>query len=274
MRRGILPGPATAGRRTGAALAGIKDGTARGFSTTTMTSFSKEGRSARWLRLHSATGVLPLGAFLVLHLWINGRATQGREAYDGLVRRIQSTPGLVVLEVLGIYAPLLFHAAYGAWLTGTGQPLRPPPPHAKSWARPLQRATGAATLAFLGYHLWTVRLQTMLGNLRSADFFPALTDTLSATTRSGIPLAAAAYLVGLAAASYHLANGLTGFCLDLGLATTARATRMVSLACTISGMALFLLGANTVVYFATGGTWPTRESLEDLRAVVGAGRHR
>jgi succinate dehydrogenase/fumarate reductase cytochrome b subunit (b558 family) len=239
-----------------------------------MTSFSKEGRSPRWLRLHSATGVLPIGAFLVLHLWINGRATQGREPYESLVRRLQSTPGLIILEIFGIYAPLLFHAAYGAWMTGTRQPLRPPPPDAKSWTRPLQRMTGAATLAFLGYHLWTVRVQMWLGKMRPADLFPALTDTLSATTDAGIPVAAVGYLLGLAACCYHFANGLSGFCLDFGLAPTARARQAVSVACTLAGMALFLLGANTVVYFATGGPWPTRGSFDELRALLGHARPR
>jgi hypothetical protein len=63
---------------------------------------------------------------------------------------------------------------------------------------------------------------------------------------------ATAYLLGLAATSYHLANGVSRFCLRLGLGEDPRTRRAVSLGCTFLGSTLFLLGTNTVVYFATG----------------------
>lgn len=220
-----------------------------------MTSFSKERRWF-WLgRLHSATGVVPVGAFFVLHLWTNARAMQGRAAYDLLVRRLQSAPGLVALEAL-VLAPLAFHAGYGVLMTLGRVPSPPPARHSTSWSRPLQRSTGAVTLAFVCFHLWSLRVQVALGRMRPPDFFSTLCDSLSSTTSVGIPLAAPAYLFGLAASSYHFANGLASFCRRFELVARERPARILSFACTLLGMALFLAGASTVVYFATGAGFP------------------
>jgi succinate dehydrogenase/fumarate reductase cytochrome b subunit len=204
------------------------------------------------LRLHSAAGVLPLGAFFAVHLWINARATQGRRPYETWVYVLQAMPGRPLLEAALIFAPLLFHGLYGAVITFGWAEALPEPLHAHPWSRSMQRATGVAGLLFVALHVAALRIPALLGQLAPADFFPRLTDDLSATTRYGVPALACAYLLGLAATSYHLANGLSRFFLRLPMSEDARTRRTVSLACTLAGSALFLLGANTVVYFATG----------------------
>jgi hypothetical protein len=65
-------------------------------------------------------------------------------------------------------------------------------------------------------------------------------------------LNAVIYLVGIAAAVFHLTNGLYGFCFSWGITLSRRATRLASAAFGLFGLALFVLGANTVIYFATG----------------------
>lgn len=65
------------------------------------------------LRLHSLTGVVPLGGFLLEHLWTNASATAGRTAFNEAVGQLQRLPGLLFLEVFGILLPLTFHAFYG-----------------------------------------------------------------------------------------------------------------------------------------------------------------
>jgi succinate dehydrogenase/fumarate reductase cytochrome b subunit (b558 family) len=244
------------GRDAPALCDDARDGTALGLTTTTMTSFSKVRRWFGLGRLHSATGVVPVGAFFVLHLWTNARAMQGRAAYDHLVRRLQATPGLALLEVLGILAPLAFHAGYGVLMALGVVPSPSPPRHAKSWSRSVQRLTGAATLGFVCFHLWSLRAQVALGRMRPPDFFSTLCDSLSSTTSLGIPLAASAYLFGLASTAYHFANGFETFCLRFELVTEERSAKVLSAACTLLGMTLFLAGARTVVYFATGAGFP------------------
>ena len=206
------------------------------------------------LRLHSAAGVLPLGAFFALHLWINARATQGRRPYETWTFALQAIPGRPLLEAALIFAPLVFHGLYGTAIVLGWTESPPEPPHTHPWSRSMQRTTGVVGFAFVALHVATLRVPTLLGQLAPADFFPKLTDDLSATTSFGVPAFATAYLLGLAATSYHLANGLARFFSRLPMSEDPRTRRAVSLGCTLLGSALFLLGANTVVYFATGAS--------------------
>lgn len=221
-----------------------------------MTSLSREQRQVWLSRLHSVSGILPLGAFLILHLWINARAIKGEIRYDEVVRRLQAIPGLLVFEVWFIGLPLLFHAGYGIWTMRARAPVRRRSPYAAPWAVPLQRATGLVTLAFVSYHLASVRIPVLLGSIAPSDLYSVLTDTLGATTSFGVPVSAVLYLIGLAAVSYHLAAGLMGFCFTWGLAVTERRSRIARFVSTATGITLFLLGARTIVYFATGSAFP------------------
>ncbi|HEX9860872.1 MAG TPA: succinate dehydrogenase, partial [Nitrospirota bacterium] len=60
-------------------------------------------------RLHSLTGAVPLGAFLVFHLYANSFSLSGPAAYDEHVRFLRSLPYLHVLEWGLIFLPLLYH---------------------------------------------------------------------------------------------------------------------------------------------------------------------
>ena len=203
-------------------------------------------------RLHSLSGVFPVGVFVVLHFMINAKALQGRQVFDETVSRLTATPYLLVLEVFGIWLPLSFHALYGIKLGFEGRPNVGRYPYSRNWAYTLQRLTGLLAFAFIAYHLWQFRIQVLLGRIDQTDLFPELCARLSATTAGGIPLYAIVYLVGIAAAVFHLTNGLYGFCFSWGITLSRRATRLASAAFGVVGLCLFVLGANTVIYFATG----------------------
>jgi hypothetical protein len=89
-------------------------------------------------------------------------------------------------------------------------------------------------------------------------------------------LNAALYLVGVASASYHFANGLLGFCYTFAWAGEEfpgpgqrRRTHAVSACCAGIGLATFLVGANTVIYLATGASWPVPSNPEPPADGVG-----
>ena len=52
-------------------------------------------RSFLWRRLHSLSGVFPIGAFLLEHLLTNFYATRGPEAYNEKVRFLAELPAVV-----------------------------------------------------------------------------------------------------------------------------------------------------------------------------------
>ena len=72
-----------------------------------------QGHSFFLRRLHSLSGIIPVGAFLVEHFISNAFATNGPWAYADQVKFLTGLPFVPVLEIVGIYIPLLYHALYG-----------------------------------------------------------------------------------------------------------------------------------------------------------------
>ena len=226
---------------------------------------SKDRRAFAWRKLHSLTGVLPVGAYLLFHLGTNAKALQGRQAYAEAVAEIDRLPYLVVLEVLLIGVPLLLHALIGLKITLGARSNVSRYPTTRNWMYLLQRVSGVVTLGFIAYHVYVLRVQVALGKMDKADFFDELCSSMSGTMGPGIPVVALVYLLGVAAAVLHLSNGLHGFCFSWGITRSRRAARLAAGVFGLLGLALFVLGANTVIYFATGTRleWPTRSSASD-----------
>ncbi len=215
---------------------------------------SRERRAFVLRKLHSLTGVMPVGVYLVFHLWTNAKVMQGRHAFDAAVSEIDGLPYLTLVEVLGIGLPLLYHAVFGIAIALEARPNLKRYPTNRNWTYVMQRVTGVALLAFLVFHVLTLRVPVATGTMDKADLFPALCDALSSTTSGGVPAIAIVYLLGTAAAAYHFAVGLTGFCFSWGITVSRRANQVVSGVFALVGLALFTIGASTIIYYATGST--------------------
>lgn len=225
-------------------------------STLTEPSLFEQSRRAFLLRkLHSLSGVLPVGVFLVQHLWVNARALQGRPSFDAAVSEIHSMPYLWAIELFGIFLPLAFHAGYGVKLAFESHPNVGRYAYSRNWMYLLQRVTGLIALAFIATHLWEFRVAKLLGKMEPEAFYPTLSESLSSTGAFGVPWLALWYLVGIGASVFHLANGLFGFCFSWGITVSRRSQRLAGALFAVFGIILFALGANTVFYFATGARW-------------------
>ncbi len=219
----------------------------------------EEGASSRRAfllrRLHSLSGVLPVGVFLVVHLWTNATALGGREPFDHAVDDIQKLPFLPAIEVLGVILPLAFHALFGVYLATLGRPNVGRYNHARNWAYVFQRITGGVAFLFVLAHLWELRIQKWLFGMSHHAFFDTLVSHL-ASVRFGLPLTAIFYLLGIGASVFHLANGLVTFTMTWGLVTSRRAQGRLALVAATFGTILFLVGAGTVVSLSTGTVLP------------------
>jgi succinate dehydrogenase/fumarate reductase cytochrome b subunit (b558 family) len=202
-------------------------------------------------KLHSLTGVLPIGVFLIEHLWTNAKALEGEGAFSQAVEDIQALPFLPVIEIFGIFLPLAYHSLYGVFLTLSGKPNALSYKYARNWLYVLQRVTGFVALFFIGYHLFEYRIHKWLFGMRADAFYSSLSEHLSSTA-GGVPWVAIFYLTGLAAVVFHFANGLSGFCFSWGVTVTRAAQRRAAILFSFVGATLFLLGAMTVLFFATG----------------------
>ncbi|MCC6555788.1 MAG: succinate dehydrogenase [Polyangiaceae bacterium] len=202
-------------------------------------------------KLHSLSGVVPVGAFMLFHLWTNAKALQGQERFDDAVADISHMPYLPVVEVGLILLPLLFHALYGVVLALQGSPNVRAYPYSRNWMYTLQRTSGLAAFLFIGFHLWEYWGKKVAGRLTPEQLYPALCANMS-WAAFGVPVIALVYLVGLAACAFHFANGLWGFCFSWGITVSRRAQMAAATAFGVLGIVIFVLGANTVFYFARG----------------------
>ena len=211
-----------------------------------------ERRSFISRKLFSLSGVVPIGAFFVMHLWTYSSALGGRHAFERAYEAEGHTPYRWLVAGLLIWLPLLFHGIYGVVLSFGARANLKSYPYARNFGYVLQRLSGLVVLVFLGYHAWEYPLQIALGRLEQADLFSKMCGSFSSTGPGGIPFIAVSYLIGIAAACYHLANGLTNFCFSWGITSTRRASRRVAGAMGLLAIGLFALGANSIIYFATG----------------------
>ena len=172
-----------------------------------------------WLRrLHSLSGIVPIGGFLAFHLYENYTATRGADAYNKMTRTLQELPFAVPMEIAIIIVPLLFHGIYGLFVTSTAKPNVISNPYVRNWMYFLQRVTGVIVFAFILFHLWTTRL-VQLQDHESLDLFRQVQAAIAN------PWIYAFYLAGILSATFHLANGVWSFSIVWGLTIGPKAQR-------------------------------------------------
>jgi succinate dehydrogenase / fumarate reductase, cytochrome b subunit len=195
-------------------------------------------------RLHSLLGLVPVGAFLVFHLWENSQSRLGAKHYNGVVvAGLQQMNYLPLLELFVIALPLLFHAGYGLAITIGARPELRRYPYLRNWLYLLQRVSGLGILLFLLGHVGMTRVWGMLNPDVHTDLFGHMQWALSQPWIFGI------YALGLLLSVFHLANGLWGMALVWGFATSTLAQWWISYACAGIGVLLAALGFHGLIGF-------------------------
>jgi succinate dehydrogenase / fumarate reductase cytochrome b subunit len=191
-----------------------------------------QGTSFLLRRLHSLTGIVPVGAFLFEHILIsNSTAISGPEAYARQVSFLSNLPLVFFLELFGIWLPIAFHGLYGfyIWFRGDGNTVAYP--WTGNWMYTAQRWTGGIAFAYIVWHTWTMRFTgTDLHDNPMASFGKVAAEVHS-------PRLLAFYVVGLIAASWHFAYGIWLFCAKWGITSGEKAQQRFLKVC----LALFLL---------------------------------
>ena len=116
-----------------------------------------QGNSFLWRKLHSLSGIVPIGAFLVEHIVSNYETMNGPLAYAQQVKFLNALPLVRVLEWGLIFIPLAFHALYGVWIAFRGRVNVNVYPWAGNYAYVAQRVTGLIALAYIVQHVWRQR---------------------------------------------------------------------------------------------------------------------
>jgi len=180
-----------------------------------------------WLRrLHSLSGIVPVGAFLFEHILIsNATAISGPSAYARQVRFLASLPMGPLLELFGIWLPILYHALYGFYIWYRGESNVGDYPWTGNWMYTAQRWTGGIAFAYILWHTWTMRFTGMdLHEHPGASFGKVQLEVL----HTWLFLF---YVVGLICASWHFAYGIWLFCAKWGIVSGDKAQKRFLAVC-------------------------------------------
>ncbi|MBP2018319.1 succinate dehydrogenase / fumarate reductase cytochrome b subunit [Symbiobacterium terraclitae] len=200
-------------------------------------------------RLHSLTGVVPVGLFLVFHLFENSRAIQGVEAYNHVVESINSLPFVLLFEIFGIFLPLYFHAIYGIWIALDARHNVSNYSYGRNWAFLLQRVTGLITLVWVTYHIFHFRVPKALGAYNEGTAMPGLPDYFTVANAFADPIVATIYGIGIIAAAYHFANGLYTFLITWGITIGPRSQRVSSVVTNVLFVMVSAMGLTALFAF-------------------------
>jgi succinate dehydrogenase / fumarate reductase cytochrome b subunit len=183
-------------------------------------------------RLHSLSGIVPVGAFLFEHILIsNSTAISSPEAYARQVSFLANLPLVFFLELFGIWLPIAFHALYGFYIWYRGDSNTIEYPWTGNWMYTAQRWTGGIAFAYILWHTWTMRVAGVdLHDRPDLSFGKVAAEVHH-------PLLLAFYVVGLICASWHFAYGIWLFCAKWGIVSGDKAQQRFLRLC----IAFFLL---------------------------------
>jgi succinate dehydrogenase / fumarate reductase, cytochrome b subunit len=200
-------------------------------------------------KLHQLTGIVPLGAFFLVHMYTNSTALNGAKVFNEHVTGIHEMPYLLFVEVLGIFVPLMFHSIYGIIISGEAKHNILSYGYGRNWFYFFQRITGIYLFFFLLFHILNFRFGLIPG-LNLVPVAGNADQAFAIVSREfQIPWVLAVYILGVLATAWHLAYGLFLFAVDWGIVIGQKAQR-VTLYASIS-LAVFLgaVGVNATVAF-------------------------
>ncbi|MEI7026664.1 succinate dehydrogenase cytochrome b558 subunit [Paenibacillus sp. y28] len=180
------------------------------------------GNSYYYRKLHSLLGVVPVGFFLVEHMLTNYEAFRGGPVqFAEQVKWLNDLPLIFLLELFGIWLPLLYHGVYGLYVAFQSNNNVNRYSYGRNWMFTLQRVTGVITLVYIAWHVFQTRVQVALG-LEHIE----LGKVMHGISTNGVMFAL--YTIGILAACFHFSNGMWSFLVSWGITIGPRAQKVSS----------------------------------------------
>lgn len=180
-----------------------------------------------WHKLHSLSGIIPVGFYMLQHLTLNSFSLAGERYFNSVIDFFGAMPWylLIAMEVVLIWVPLLFHAVYGLFITNRAETNYWGTRYGWSQNRmyTFQRYSGVFLFLFLTFHVSTTTVNKYLHHDDALIKFAQFQQNL---TQWG-HLLTIVYALGVAAASYHLAYGVWNFCIRWGITISEEAQARV-----------------------------------------------
>lgn len=223
------------------------------------TTVIKEGQpgSRAWFRdsfvlhkLHSLTGLFPIGFFMIQHLVANSYSLRGRTEFNTVVSVFGYLPFVAILEWAIVFLPLLFHSFYGFLITAEMRANVGVYQYGRNWLYWLQRWSGVVAFVYIAYHTystWGIKKAFELSASHEAGFRAISYDAMM--WRFSSPLYTLLYVIGITAAAFHLGNGLFNFGIRWGITIGATAQKISAVLWSGVGFGLAVVGIATSLNF-------------------------
>lgn len=224
-------------------------------------------------RLFSLAGLMPVGAFLVVHLLTNASVLAGPGVFQSRVDLIHSLgPLLVPIEWAFIFLPMLFHAVVGFVIIANGLPNVGSYSYVGNVRYTLQRATGMIAFVFI---IWHITQLHWLGTPFGGGRFDPHHATSSAAVVLRPLLITILYAVGILSTVFHFSNGLWTLGITWGLWTSPGAMRRanwisIMVGVLLGGAGLGALGGMRSVDVEQAKVIETR--MEDVKRMLEGGQ--
>lgn len=210
-------------------------------------------------RLHSLSGIVPVGAYMCVHLLTNASVLGGPATFQDQVDTIHRLgPILWIVEWTFIFLPLIFHAALGVVRAVYCETNAGVYRYGSNVRYTLQRVTAWIALVFIAWHVFHMHgwihndyyLKNIANPLNGGLFDPHHA-TSSAAAAFGPLLVKILYAIGVLACVYHLANGLWTSGITWGIWTTPAAQRRADYVCAAFGVLLAFVGLGALFGMST-----------------------
>ena len=199
-----------------------------------------KGNSYLWHKLHSLSGIIPIGAFLVEHIVSNFETFNGPVAYAKQVQFLNSLPLVRVLEICFIFIPLTFHALYGVFIAFRGRVSVNVYPWAGNFGYVMQRVTGLIAFAYIIQHVARQRFMGVSLPENPAMAFHKVQVELSN------PWMLAIYVIAMIATCWHFAYGIWLFAAKWGITPGNVARKRSGYACAAFGTIMCVMGLPSI----------------------------
>jgi succinate dehydrogenase / fumarate reductase cytochrome b subunit len=213
-------------------------------------------------RLHSLSGIIPVGAFLIEHFVSNAFATRGPEAYTKQVALLAGFPFVFWLELLGIWIPIAYHALYGFYIWYGGESNVAEYPWMGNWLYKSQRWTGGIAFVYIIWHTWHLRFSGIHVLTHPAATFGKVQLELQN------PWLVAFYVLGILCASWHFSYGLWLFAAKWGITSGDRARRKFGYVCALIFVGFIGVGAAILYSFLSTPLQPLGPTDSGMESLV------
>jgi succinate dehydrogenase / fumarate reductase, cytochrome b subunit len=202
----------------------------------------KKSNQHFYRKLHSLAGVIPVGVFMTVHLFINYTATWGVDSYNKAAGFMVNLPFKYVLEAFVIFIPLIFHAVYGVYIAYQSKNNVGSYKYFRNWKFYLQRLTGLIALVFLIWHVWETKVQVEFGGVE-ANY-----NLMANIVDNGVSLTL--YIIGILSCIYHFVNGIWTFLITWGITVSEKSQKVTQSVSFGLFILLSYIGIRAILAFA------------------------